>query len=267
MTFARSSREKTSFFMTVSHNLDLCPRYEMKIDQITQAFKKYNKNIVCDVQGFRDCGTDVAVKVSLNKTETEHICFQIKSEDDLRGKDYLKDLKAQYFDTRGRYHNLIDYYILLCCDSIRNKDKIRTIVGEFSKEAIVHVIVPEQALTFYHIGVMYIDAVIKAKLGSEDVIFRMSLELVVNLTPTEKAILFFLIWSKIFNNMGGVTFSFIQNSAFIRDVYNIVPDYDKDWFFADDDGEADGECSEGDGDSHEEYDLNDYGDNAGYAPI
>ena len=51
--------------------------------------------------------------------------------------------------------------------------------------------------------------------------------------------------------MGGVTFSFIQNSAFIRDVYNIVPDYDKDWFFADDDGEADGECSEGDGDSHE----------------
>ncbi len=229
VTFARAKEDKTYFFKTVKHNFDLCPRYETQVDLIMQSLKEY-QSIVYDIQGPRDCGTDIIIKLPRSDNETEHICFQIKSQDDLMSKDYLRILKAQYHDTKQKYNNLLDYYILLCCESYSNKNKIRTVASDFAKEKKVHIITPEYSLMFYHLSVIYIDSIIKAKIGSQDVIYRKSLELLIDLTPTEKAILFYLIWLKVFKNVSAIKQNDILNSSFISEIYNEVPDYDKDWF-------------------------------------
>lgn len=236
--FIRSDISKTAFFKAVKHNADLCPRYEEQIDLILQAFQKY-QSIAYDIQGPRDRGTDIVIKLPRGD-EVNYICFQIKSEDDLKDKDYLKNLKAQFFDTKQNYKNILDYYILLSCDAIGNKDKIRTIAGDFSKEKNVHVIIPEYALTFYRLGLIQIDALIKAKLGSDDEVYRKALGLVNDIIPTEKAILFYLIWAKIFENSNEVSFNYIYNSCFISAIYSEVPDYDKEWFFTEEENYEDG---------------------------
>jgi hypothetical protein len=62
--------------------------------------------------------------------------------------DILKTLKAQFFDSCQRYGDfLIEYYVLLCCDSKKNKDIIRAIAKQFDKQRNVTLIEPEYTLS------------------------------------------------------------------------------------------------------------------------
>lgn len=261
ISFMRSNDESTDFFSRVKHNADLCPRYLEQLEKILQAFEKY-QSIAYDIQGPKDRGTDVVVKMPSEGEEINHICLQIKSEDDLKNGDYLKILKAQYFDATRTYKNILDYYILLCCDARKNKEKIRSVAADFSHDKNVHVIIPEYSLNFYRLGLIQIDALIKAKLGSEDIVYNKALDLVGDIIPTERAILFYLIWKKVFENKDVLSFEDIYNADFIRNVYHIVPDYVRAWFFfedesieEDEDNESDFKEIDQDGIEEELYDV------------
>ncbi|GAB1782016.1 hypothetical protein [Priestia aryabhattai] len=230
--FKRSQDNQTKWFITQKHNANLCPGFQKKFDYIFSSFEKYQK-IVYDIQGPRDAGTDVIIRQTENDIN-KYICIQIKSEDDLKKKDYLKELKAQYFDTKSKFSdNILDFYIILCCDTNdkKNKDKIRCIENEFINLTHVYVVEPDYAFTFLHLSETQIDATIRILYSKEDIIYIEGLSIVQNLTPTQKAIIYFFICEFIYREKFSVDYTYIVKNNFIREFYKKIPDYSDEWFF------------------------------------
>ena len=246
LQFRRAPFESTKVCSQLMHNSDLCPQFHRKLELILDAHRKYQQ-ITYDMQGFRDRGSDVAVRQRIDG-ENSFICLQIKSENDLKDIDYMMRLKAQFFEAQGRYQKLLDYYIVLCCNlmpakidkkrkmpllNTEKKNQIRAITAEFATTENVHVIEPEYALTFLKLSSIQIDAAIKSKLGSEDVVFREAIRLVNDLSPTERALIFYLIWLKIYRDKGEFAPEDIFDHPHLRSIYEQIPDYERDWFFSD----------------------------------
>ena len=229
--FRRSKSEATSVFTKMKHNSDLCPKVQRKLESALDSFEKYRR-ITYDIQGPRDAGADVILRQVLEE-EAYFICSQIKSEADLKEKDWLKTLKAQWFDAQKTYQTLQDYYIIACCDILKHKQKIRVLESEFAENSKVHVIEPEYALSFIRLSLTQIDAIIKSKFGSEDIIFRNALSISNGLTPTENALLFIIIWFRVYQNSDCIEPHTIFDSSFIKYVYEHTPDFVGDWFFED----------------------------------
>lgn len=244
--------DDTRSFKRLMHNKDLCPIVQQKIDNVLNGYEKY-RTITYDIQGFKDEGSDVVIRLS-NDDETKYICFQIKSNNDLKDKDYLMKLKAQANDTKMKYGtNLGDYYILVCCDLTSegtrstNKNKLRQIEAAFSSTNDIHVIEPSYVLGFIRLSPLQVDVILKNKIDEQDVILKEAISTVIDLTPTERALLYYMIYNKIFINMDSIDQSDILNANFINDTYERVEDYERDWFFSDD---SDFEI--------EEYDVEEY---------
>jgi hypothetical protein len=235
LQYKRCNERDVKNFQKLKHNNDLCPGFQKKIEYIIQMFTKY-RTITYDIQGFKDDGTDIVARCT-EYDDTKYTCFQIKSHSDMEKPDYLTKIKCQANDTMNGYSsNLSDYYIILCCD-INNgsiKNKVRQVEAAFSKTSHIHIIEPEYAYTFLKLGEIQIDALIKSKLSDEDIIFRQALNIVHDMTPTERGILFYLIWRNLDDNKGLISLSEIIDSNFIKFIYKHVPDYDKGWFYEDD---------------------------------
>ncbi|PEV33306.1 hypothetical protein [Bacillus thuringiensis] len=235
--FKRSDDIQTNWFIDKKHNAYLCPNFQEKFESVFESFEKYQK-IVYDIQGPRDAGTDVIIRQTINDVN-KYIGIQIKSEDDLKRKDYLKELKAQYFDTMDKFgHNLLDFYIILCCDKTKNREKIRLIESEFLKRDNLYIIEPNFALTFLHLSPMQVDAMIKSIYGDEDIIYKEGLSIVQDLTPTQRCLLYKLIYKFIYTNSYNVNSINIINDNFINNFYTKIPDYSDEWFFFEDDDES-----------------------------
>jgi hypothetical protein len=211
-----------------------------KTEDIIQKFSKY-RNITYDIQGFKDEGTDILVRLS-NEEITKYICFQIKSNNDLKEKEYLSKIKAQALDTQNSYsNNLIDYYILLCCDVTSdnyknsNSNKIRQIEAAFNKVHNVHIIESSYVIGFLNMSSLHLDVAIKNKLDDEDIIIKLAMEIVLDLTPTERALIYFLISQRLYSDDSITQLEDIYYNNFIEKVYNVSPNYDREWFFIDDD--------------------------------
>lgn len=233
MQFRRCPPRSTKRLATRKHNSELCPAFQKTIERILGAFEKYRR-IVYDVQGPHDRGVDVFVRQSMND-EKAFVCFQIKSQDDMRSKDLLKNLKSQYFDAKSAYVPLLDYYIVLCCDATKKKmrEKITLVKTVFASATDVLVVDPDYAFTFLCLSSTQIDAFLRSKLGSDDVVYNKALKSVANLTPTEQAIIYYLMWLYLYDNKRTVTYDDIRHYPFISTIYEEVPGYDRDFFFED----------------------------------
>jgi len=242
LQFKRAGVELTSAFTRMKHNSVLCPLIQRKLEAILGSFEKY-RQITYDVQGPRDHGVDVFVRQVVDDNAYS-ICFQIKSNDDLRKNDWLKTMKSAWFDAQKAYVNMQDYYILVCCDSKEHKDKIRLIESEFSKPPIVHVIEPEYILSFIRLGLTQIDAAIKSKFGSDDIVFKKALDIARHLTPTQCSLIFYLMLANINGQRLGVSSEELLGSFLILDVYRRTEDYADEWFFEDESGEVDDDTLE-----------------------
>lgn len=81
---------------------------------------------------------------------------------------------------------------------------------------------------------MHLDAILKSKFSDEDIVFKEALSVVSDFTPTERCLLIYLLWSKLFEDKSSVSQTELFNDNFISKVFNKVPDFDREWFFADD---------------------------------
>ena len=222
LRYRRAAPSETKAFARMKHNEDLCPLFQQKLESILGSFDKYRK-IVYDIQGLRDEGTDVLLREVVAESPW-FICLQIKSENDVHDKDILKHLKAQFFDSAQRYGDtLIEYYVLLCCDSKTNKDIIRAIAKQFDKQKGATIIEPEYTLSFLNLGERTIDAIIKAKLGNEDIVYQTALGIVASLSPTERATLFYFIWRLIYGHKKELSLTEIKSAHFLLKIYQSTP--------------------------------------------
>lgn len=218
LRYRRTAPSETKALAKLKHNADLCPTFQQKLESILGSFEKYRK-IVYDIQGFHDEGTDILLREVVAENPW-FICLQIKSEDDLHAHDVLKTLKAQFFDSCQRYSNsLVEYYILLCCDAKKNKDIIRAIAKQFDKQENVTIIEPEYTLSFLNLSERTIDAIIKAKIGNEDIVYQKALGIVARFSPTERAVVFYFVWRLIYGNAQEISFAELKSADFLRQIY------------------------------------------------
>jgi len=215
----RALPEETQIFKDLKHDRDLCPKFQAQIENVLAAFEKYHQ-ITYDIQGPRDQGTDILVRLPIND-EDNFICLQIKSEDDLRNRDYLKLLKSQLFDTDPASPRILDYYIILCANTTDKsvKDKVRLTGATFGKTPKVTVIEPEYARTFLWLKTTQIDAITRNRLGANDVVFREGFESVKSLTREERALLYYLVLNRVYCEPRMVPIEEIRGSTFITEVY------------------------------------------------
>jgi len=218
LRYRRTAPSDTKAFARMKHNADLCPRFQQKLESILGSFEKYRK-VVYDIQGLSDEGTDILLREVVAENPW-FICLQIKSEDDLHAKDILKTLKAQFFDSFQRYgDSLVEYYVLLCCDSTKNKDMIRAIAKQFDKQKNATIIEPEYTLSFLNLNERTIDAIVKAKIGNEDVVYQKALGIVAPFSPSERAIVFYFIWRLIYGNEQEMSFAELKSADFLLRIY------------------------------------------------
>jgi hypothetical protein len=218
LRYRRTAPSETKALARLKHNADLCPRFQQKLENILGSFEKYRK-IVYDIQGLHDEGTDILLREVVAENPW-FICLQIKSEDDVHAHDILKSLKAQFFDSSQRYGDaLVEYYVLLCCDAKKNKDIIRAIAKQFDKQKNVTLIEPEYTLSFLDLEERTIDAIIRAKIGHEDVVYQKALNIVVRFSPTERAIVFYFVWQLVYRNAQEISFAELKSADFLRRIY------------------------------------------------
>lgn len=236
LRYKESPKKATIKLKKASHNNDLCPAFEKRFRMILDCFQKYQK-VVYDIQGFNDKGTDIMLRFGKDDFQ-KYIAFQIKSYKDIEKKNYLEKLKLQFYDSKNHFENKMEqYYILLCTDALKHRNKIRQIKNEFSKTKEITVIDPTYILTFFKVNELKINAQIEGMLKDEDIVFERAKNLIGDLTPSEVAILITIIGKLIFGGKREINFKEIKEVHFIRSIYSYLPDIDRDLYFYDEEDE------------------------------
>lgn len=231
LRFDESPQSKTSMFMELKHNSDLCPNIESQINLILNSFEKY-RNIAYDIQGFRDEGTDVVLRFG-NEDNQKFIAFQIKSYDDLQKGNYLEKIKLQYHDSYHRAYRqkLEHYYLLLCTDINSHRNKIRQIKCEYQNYHNATVINPTYMATFYRLNELRINSYIETLVKEGDYIYKEALKVINDLTPTEIALLLSIVEKFTFDNIFQLEVEDLLYDKFINNIYDTIPDFPRDYYF------------------------------------
>ncbi len=232
LRYREGSILSTKTFRSFKHNKHLCPAVEKKLNTVIECLSKFH-NIAYDVQGIHDRGTDVLLRDSEGEPEeSNYIAFQIKSFEDLNSEDYLTRLKAQCFESQNEYGNKLEqYYILLCTDKSAQENQIREIKKAFGTSSRVTVIDPQYAITFLRLNEIRIAAVVDSVLRKDDLVYKKVRQIIDELTPTEAALTVAILHQSIIDRKANVDLELIRNSRFIKEIYNRVPDYPRDYYF------------------------------------
>jgi len=232
LRYREGSILSTKTFRRFKHNKHLCPAVENKLNTVIECLSKFH-NIAYDVQGIHDRGTDVLLRDSEGEAEeSNYIAFQIKSFEDLSSEDYLRRLKAQCFEALSEYGNKLEqYYILLCTDKSAQENQIREIKKAFGTSNPVTVIDPQYAITFLRLNEIRIAAVVDSVLRKDDLVYKKVRGIIDDLTPTEAALSVAIVYESIIDRKTNLDMELIRNSKFIKEIYNRVPDYPRDYYF------------------------------------
>lgn len=144
------SEDETSAFCRVRHNHDLCPRFRRNVDALLTTYSGYRTS-AHDLQGFNDDGVDVMLRYEIDSGEPQYAALQIKSDqefDTWKEGDMIRSLRAQY--GQAILNRQVDrYYIVLCVDAVKHRDRVRSVVSNFADKENVRVIIPQKALAFF----------------------------------------------------------------------------------------------------------------------
>lgn len=232
LRYREGSILSTGTFRHLKHNKQLCPAVENKLNTVIECFIKFH-NIAYDVQGIHDRGTDVLLRDSEGAPEeSKYIAFQIKSFEDLNSEDYLRQLKAQCFEAQTEYGNELEqYYILLCTDKSAHENQIREIKKTFGTSGTVTVIDPQFAITFLRLNEIRIAAVVDSVLRKDDLVYQKVRDIVNDLTPREAALSIVIVYESLIKRKTSLDMESIRNNKYIKEIYNRVPDYPRDYYF------------------------------------
>jgi hypothetical protein len=232
LRYREGSILSTKTFRRFKHNEHLCPAIENKLNTVIEFLNKFH-NVAYDVQGIHDRGTDVLLRdVEGEAEETHYIAFQIKSYEDLKSQDYLKQLRSQCFEAQNEYKTKLEqYYILLCTDKSEHENQIREIKKAFGTSSGVIVIDPQYATTFLRLNEIRIAAVVESVLRKDDLVYRKARDTVEDLTPTEAALSIAIVYQSLIDQRANLAMDLIRNSKFVKEIYKRVPDYPRDYYF------------------------------------
>lgn len=219
LRYQESDIEATEEFRSRRHNDDLCPAFKRQLDRICESYRRVAP-IVYDTQGIRDDGTDVLIRCTERHLPKPSIIgFQIKSHDDLRERDYLQNLKAQRDDSFRKVQGLDHYYIVICTDAEKDKNRIRNIAAEFRSADRTIVVEPTFALTFLSLYQSRIDAFIKRALTADDWVLKRALDTLKMSSPTASGLAVYLIVKQLVDNQEPISVETLQDCQSLRQFY------------------------------------------------
>lgn len=235
LRYRQSPRKHSRVFRKLKHNAHLCPAFERQANRILDCFLKFH-DIAYDVQGINDRGTDVVLRYDIDPDNKEsvsrYVAFQIKSYDDIDSKDYLRILKAQCFEAKTEYKNMLDqYYIILCTDQYQHEDKIRQIKKAFSTSENTTVIDPTYTATFLRLNRIRISSIVSSILRDDDFIYERASSDLSLYTPTEIAIHSAIVQEATLSSQRMFDVNKIRENGFLQEIYSVIPDYPRDYYF------------------------------------
>lgn len=193
--YRRAPVEATAAFRSMKHNSDILPKLQTQLEAISAAHGRI-RDVIYDVQGIRDDGVDVVVRIPPTEIDSTPplIGFQVKSYGDMMKPDYLKDLKAQHSDATRKVQGLAYYFIMLCTDIKKHRERVRSVEAEFKSTASVEVIEPQFAYTLLQHPETRIDAIVKRMVESSDLVFKDALREVAAFdSPSTRALVVYLV--------------------------------------------------------------------------
>lgn len=221
--YQRTPDKITSGFKRWKHNKDLLPILQRQLEMILWSYGKFQP-IVYDTQGILDDGSDLILRhreESTDERDFEIISFQVKSYDDLCKKNYMQELKAQRDDSFRKVLGLNYYFLILCTDAIKHKNKIRNITAEFRSAEKTEVIEPSFAYTFMHHPQARIDALIKRTLEAEDIVFKRALESIELPSPSARALAIFMAM-QLAKGKTSINQNLITTDDFLKTIFDEI---------------------------------------------
>lgn len=216
LTINRTSDKETEQFIRLKHNAHLCAGLNRRLETVLGFFSRYKK-ISYDIQGIKDHGTDV-ILIYYMGNRAYHICFQIKSEKDFENKYLLRDIKAQYADSKNMF-NLTQYYLILACDQKKNLDKIRLIKEDMAFNPDVVIVDPSQFLIFWKLVDSQIASYIKLFIGDNDLIVYQAAKSVADLIITQSYLLYYIVVKYVNSEFSPVHIQDILDSDILKEVH------------------------------------------------
>ena len=169
--FQRAPDRVTRRFRNLKHNADILPKLQTQLETALNAYERF-ETVVYDCQGINDSGSDICVQIDPDRKDPHLICFQVKSFEDITKNAYLQELKAQRDDSFRKVRGLQHYFIILCTDVSKHRERIRSIMAEFRSAERTEVIEPAYAYTFLNLPNTRIEALVTRLMEYEDYVFR-----------------------------------------------------------------------------------------------
>ncbi|MDE7292106.1 MAG: hypothetical protein K2N58_08690 [Treponemataceae bacterium] len=233
------TRNETKTFKKLKHNNQLVTTFKSNFESLVRLMGSYY-NDCYDIQGVNDDGVDVLLKY--RSEDDEHkVGFQIKSYDDIQDKNWHKTLKSQLFEAQGIWQ-LDDLYVVFCTDAIEHENKLRNSICEIQKYSAgkIHVIEPEEALTFYNFNSIDIISIIYKFYHKFDSQLEKAKKCLKWLSNKEKEILIHIIVYQFLNNES----IYLQDLDDIPDSMDICSFSDSSLYNYDDDTNSISYCYE-----------------------
>ncbi|URX63723.1 hypothetical protein KR767_06625 [Luteibacter anthropi] len=169
----RSSAEDTEKNADYTHN-ELCDILQERLTDIGDCFQKYDQ-ISYVVQGPRDQGVDVLLKLGSADEAERYVAFQIKSYSEISDKkqELSKNLKVGLHDAISHYGPcLVQYYIIFFGCTAANWKRLTATTAEFAKDPIVRVIDERYARTLLDLDGATVAAIVDNFLRREDIVLK-----------------------------------------------------------------------------------------------
>lgn len=171
----RVSPTATAAFADLRHDRDLCPHIANQVNTMLGVYRAYGQE-VHDIQSFRDDGVDVLLVYEDKDGEERKVGLQIKSEDEFRQWEakklaLIQILKGQAAQAVANVR-LDAFYIVLCVDAVRHRQRIRNVCSELKNFSQCEIIEPIDALGFYQMEPMDLWARTTRMLCNRDVVLR-----------------------------------------------------------------------------------------------
>lgn len=145
---------ETAVLRNLAHDADLLPAIKRQLDSLLNLLPK-ELHITYDIQGLRDSGTDILIRLT-SKGEETYVGLQVKSHKELIDQDLTNKLVLQWSESMDHWGKAMHLWCPILCADISSKNqslqqRLRSIRKVFAKKSGTNVIDPGYVYAFLNL--------------------------------------------------------------------------------------------------------------------
>lgn len=207
------------------HDSDLLPRVRDQLDDLLRCIPA-DQHIEYDVQGLRDQGTDIVVRLTAGGRES-YICMQVKSHKEINDSDLVAKLRTQHSESVDHYGPEALWCVVLAADVSTKNNKInsrlRGIRKAFSKKTRTVVIDPTNLGGFLHLSRTQMTSLATLTVRSDDDAIIADARMDLRRHPLRSAVLLEVVARSLADRYRSATIQSLTASPWLQAVSAITP--------------------------------------------